>query len=246
MRLGQLSRKLSLKPSDIQSFLTEKGQVAEAGPNTRLTNDQVLLVVRHFDPSQEAAILKEDSAPDSVEESAAGESVPEVEQSQENADIGTMATAPDTQSETPPEVIRAPKQELPGLKVVGKIELKDPKKKETAEPSASDAPETAPASAPEQRHERPARPPRRENAQQRTWKNPLEAQREREARERREKQKQEREREKERRTQQYLKKVKSAPTKPVRKQEETVVEAQVDTRPAPKTWLGKIARWLTT
>jgi hypothetical protein len=244
MRLGQLSRKLGLKPSDIQSFLTEKGQVAEAGPNTRLTTDQVVLAVRHFDPSQEAAILKEDSTTDLVEESAPVETVPEVEQPSENIEIETVASAPDTPSETPPEVIRAPKQELPGLKVVGKIELKDPKKKEVPEPVAGEEEQSTTASAPAQRRERQPKPLRRETTQQRTWKNPLEVQREREAHERQEKEKQEREREKERRTQQYLKKVKSAPTKPVRRQEESVVETE--TTPAPKTWLGKIARWLTS
>lgn len=240
MRLGQLSRKLGLTPSEIHRFLSDKGQAVEAGLNTRLTDDQVLLAVRHFDPSQESAILREDSDASTLEESAAVETVPDVRQVQENVEIENTATADDIQSETPPEVIRAPKQELPGLRVVGKIELKEPKKKETAEQS------TAGDGQPATSESGQTRPPRRERPEQRTWRNPLEVQRQREAHEREEKLKRERELEKERRTQQYLKKVKSTPTKPIRKQEETVVETQVETKPAPKTWLGKIARWLTS
>jgi hypothetical protein len=244
MRLGQLSRKLGLKPSDIHDFLKQKNPAVEANPNTRLTDEQVLLAIRHFDPSLETAIMKEESEVDTREDvNPPTETVPEVEQSNEQIAIESTETAPDSQVETAPEVIRVQKQELPGLRVVGKIELKEPKKKE-APPSAEESPEPAPQGE-QPKPQRPSRPIRRDQPQ-RTWKNPLEAQRQREAEERREKRQQEIQREKEKRTQQYLKKVKSAPTKAVRKQEETIVETEVETRPAPKTWLGKIARWLTT
>jgi hypothetical protein len=250
MRLGQLSRKLGLKPSDIQTFLNGIG--VESGPNTRLTDDQVLIAVRHFDPSKEASILNEVSLPELSEEvipvPAEQEQVPEVHAEALPIEEAVQTTEP-AEAEAPieiiPEVIRAPKLELPGLKVVGKIELKDPKKKENPEQQPAEGVPASPPVNPE-RPDRPARPIRRERPVQRNWSNPLETQRQREAEERREKRAQELQAQKDRRTQKYLKKVKSAPTKPVRRQEETVVETQTETRPVPKTWLGKFARWLTT
>jgi hypothetical protein len=251
MRLGQLSRKLGLKPSDIQAFLGGTG--LEAGPNARLTDDQVLQAVRHFDPSREATIFTEPTAPEPVEEPAAVAVAPEqhteplLELPMEEVAPQSREAEPELPLEIAPEVIRAPKLELPGLRVVGKIELKDPKKKESSEQPAGETPagaESSPAR-PAERPDRPARPIRRERPQ-RTWSNPMEQQRQREADERRAKREEEIQREKDRRTQKYLKKVKSAPTKPVRRQEETVVETQVETKPVPKTWLGKFARWLTT
>ena len=233
MRLGQLSRKLSLRASDIQSFLTEKKQAIEGGLNSRLTDDQVLLVVRHFAPSQEVGILDESVNQDAAEEPAPAETPSDA--NQEGAQDAIQSTQ-EQPLEAATEVIRAPKQELPGLKVVGKIELREARKKESSEPPVQGT-EPAP--------DRPLRPIRKESPQ-RSWRNPLEVQRQREAEERRQHRKEELEREKERRTQNYLKKVKSAPTRPVRRQEETVVETQVESRPAPRTWLGKFARWLTT
>jgi hypothetical protein len=251
MRLGQLSRKLGLKPSDIQTFFGSQNQGVEAGPNTRLTDEQVLQAVRYFDPSREAGFLNETAAAEPAEVVSSAAAVHEdisVPPAELHPVDEVTEQSPIQEEEVPvedvPEVIRAPKLELPGLKVVGKIELKDPKKKENPEQPAEESPATG-GPAPE-RPDRPARPLRRERPQQRNWSNPLEQQRQREADERREKREQELQREKDRRTQKYLKKVKSAPTKPVRRQEETVVETQMDTKPMPKTWLGKFARWLTT
>jgi hypothetical protein len=246
MRLVQLSRKLALKPSDIQGFLANIYPGAEIGQNSRLTDEQVLQVVRHFDPTKEGTILNEAPVQEPVEPAAEVSIVEEPAQqpkSTEEAVVAVTAEAEPVEEaplETTPEVIRVQKQELPGLRVLGKIELKEPKKKES-----TDGP-VEPAESAEARPVRPARPARREQPQQRTWRNPLEVQRQREIEEREERRRQQLEQEKARKTQKYLKKVKSAPTKPVRRQEETVIESQVEVKPVPRTWLGKLARWLTT
>jgi hypothetical protein len=245
MRLGQLARKLSLKPADIQGLLLERNQTVDFNPNTRLTDEQVTLVVRHFQPSMEASILQAPSSPEAASpvaelvEIPSEDPEPTMELTVEPTEQ-TGAEAPlseDTAAITEAEVIRAPKLELPGLRVLGKIELKESRKKEASAMSTEDASQRT--------TDRPVRPVNREK-QQRQWKNPLEQQRQREAQEREEKRAREIEADKQRRTQKYLNKVKSVPTKRVRRDEDTEVEVVADVRPAPKTWLGKLARWLTT
>lgn len=67
-----------------------------------------------------------------------------------------------------------------------------------------------------------------------------------EAREAERKKKEKAEREKERRTSHYYSKVRSVPTKAVRKVEEQTVVEEIDTKEPPKTIFGKFLRWLTT
>lgn len=237
MRLAQLARKLSLKPAEVHAFLAERGHVLELNPNTRITDDQVLLAIRHFDPSLEGGLSPEEptveGVPDVTDEPEVVETAPSAEIPAEPAAL----EAADSQAlPVEPEIIRAPKAELPGLRVVGKIELKEPRKKEPEPPANDKQP------VPERKPTRPYR----ENKQQRSWKNPLEAERQRQAREREEQRERELELEKQRRTQKYLKKVKSVPTKRVRREDESDVEVIEDVKPAPKTWLGKFGRWLTT
>jgi len=260
MRLAQLARKLGVKPADVQKLLTTGDQTLELNTNARLTDEQVVAAVRHFDPVLEATIFQEPAQSDHVGDisereeqepvnGAALEPGIDSQESVEQAIVSAFENAVDEAPETEPEVIRAPKLELPGLKVVGKIELKEPKKKTDVAGETGQAGELKPDG-----EARPEREPRRERqatssrrqASPRQWKNPLEAERQREASDREEKRKKDLELKKEQRTQKYLKKVKSVPTKPVRRREEEVVEVQEDTRPAPKTWLGKFARWLTT
>jgi hypothetical protein len=258
MRLAQLARKLGVKPADVQAFLTTGDQNLELNTNARLTDEQVVVAVRHFDPALEATIFQEPAQGEPAADGDRGEQptvdsdlAKPVSGSPEQIEQVSVPTFENTVDESGPEteVIRAPKLELPGLKVVGKIELKEPKKKTEVEgdPPQEATPvgdgDTIPQREP--RQERPPRPVRRQ-APPRQWKNPLEAQRQHEAREREEQRARELELKKEQRTQKYLRKVKSVPTKPVRRREEEVVEIQEDTRPMPKTWLGKFARWLTT
>ena len=118
MRLGQLSRRLGLKASDIQAFLKQLDQSVEAGPNTRLTDEQVALAVRHFDPAQEAAILAENTVGEKEEVVAVPEETQSPEAPAEIVESSTDETTGESSTETTveptPEVIRVQKQELPG------------------------------------------------------------------------------------------------------------------------------------
>jgi len=139
------------------------------------------------------------------------------------------------------EVIKAPKVELQGLKVLGKIELPETKKKVVEEPAAIESTE-------ERRpRNNDRRNPRRERTEsQRPWKNPIQLQREQEAQEAEQKKKEKLERDKELRTQNYMKKVKPAPTKSIKRMEDAVDVAPEEVVEAPKTLWGKIVRWFNT
>jgi hypothetical protein len=159
-----------------------------------------------------------------------------------------ILSEPETIQEKP-EVIKAPKVELSGLKVLGKIELPEQKKKEqlapdsVAETTKTDIQEQ-PRQRPERRKELPAKS-RREGTEQ-PWRNPIALQREHEARETEERKRAAAEREKERRKEHYLKRVKvGQPTKPARIIDEPVEEhitRNNDER--PRSLWGRFMKWL--
>jgi hypothetical protein len=245
MRLGQLARKLSLRPSQLVDFLAESNIITEEGSNTRLADDHTEMIVRHFAPER----LEEITKP-ATEEIILVESAPIIEepvQIEETESQNPVAlieeSSEDTQPEAEPEVIRVQKIELSGLKVLGKIDLPEPKKKESkAEGETSSG---------EERPERKGRNPKskqpRTERDQRTWRNPLEVQRKREARELEERKKAELEREKEKKKNHYQSKVKQVQRpKKDKAVKATVAIKKPDTRPVPKTLLGKFLRWWTT
>ncbi len=248
MRLGQLARKLALRPSQIVDFLSTQQVHLEEGSNARIEDDRVVEIVKHFAPErlQEVVInLKSEAdlvAPvvEVVEETINQEVI--VEAVTISEPVHSIVDA----SQEKPEVIKAPKVELTGLKVLGKIELPEPKKKEVVSEGATTESETP---AIDERKSRPVKrefKPRKEFASQQPWRNPIAQQREREAQEAEEKKKAAAEREKERRKDNYLKKVKvSQPTKAVKlyeEQEES--QGAKPTKPAPKTLWGKFINWL--
>lgn len=236
MRLGQLARKLTLRQSDIIDFLAQRNIRIDESSNTRLEDDHVILIMKHYAPAQE----------DEVREALATETA-EPEQAVEKEDISELEPVENSvedESVSLPDVIRVPKIELSGLKVVGKIELPETKKKEPEFPTPEPTPGTDPE--PEKkkvdrkavRHKKPGR-------DHRQGANPITQQREREAREAAEKRRIEAEREKEKRKQHYHNKVKSIrPTKPVKPArmvqppQPRVIEKQ------PTSLLGKFWRWL--
>jgi hypothetical protein len=200
MRIGQLARQLGVSPTDISGFLAGQNIDTEGGANVRLSDDVVGKVIQHFAPEKPAEEIEQIiQQEDVVEEEAPTE---------------------------PLEVIRVNKVELQGLKVLGKIDLPEPKKK--TEPPV------------------PPREPRKEQPkrEQRAWKNPMEQKRQQEAREKERKRKEEADRLKEKRTNHYYNKVKSVPTKPVRKIEEQTVVEDLEVKDPPKTLIGKFWRWL--
>ena len=220
MRIGQLARRLALPPSDIMAFLNARGIETEAGVNSRLNQDQMVVVVNHFAPEKAAEIfapavseepqIQSDLSSELVDKKMAND-VSELKsqdvKTSELQDIMTSSQEEVTMSEesviesvdnviadiTPEniipeqlEVIRVSKVELQGLKVLGKIELPQPKKKDTIE-----GVEGEPVEGTEQSTEIPTAPverrPRREVTKrndrretQRTWTNPLETKRQQE------------------------------------------------------------------
>lgn len=247
MRLGQLARKLSLRPSQLVDFLASNDIKSEEGSNTRLTDAHTRMIVQYFAPESLEEIMKP-----AVKE--VDQSEPETEPGPEEAvtmESESKATESNVsgedrveEQETEPEVIRVQKIELSGLKVLGKIELPEPKKKEPKPESESTEEEKTKS---EKRGPSKSKHPGRER-DQRTWRNPLDAQRKREAREMEEKRRAELEREKERKRSHYENKVKHVqrPKKTKTVKEAVIVSNRVDKRPAPKTWIGKFLRWWTT
>lgn len=249
MRLGQLARKLSLRPSQLVDFLAEKNIQTEEGSNTRIADEHARLIVMHFSPESLEEIMKpvaeetSQTEPESVVEEPVqiDESIPAAAE-QKTAEQGVVSGDKLVHEQAEPEVIRVQKIELSGLKVLGKIELPEPKKKEPkpeGETSGEEQQRT------ERRNPAKSKHPKRD---QRTWRNPLEVQRQREARELEERRKAELEREKEKRKHHYQNKVKQVkqPKRVKPLNEQVAVKKPVDTRPVPKTWLGKFLRWWTT
>lgn len=259
MRLGQLARKLSLRPAQIVEFLSQHNIQIEDNSNTRIEDQHTELVVNHFAPGtfQQVATLA-----DEPEEVASVEmDIPVTEGGPTEIPVQAENSEPQVNAET--EVIRVQKIELSGLKVLGKIELPEPKKKEpvvekTEEgvDATPDAATETPAAAPERKRDnnrneryRDKRSSHQKRDRPREWKNPLEQQREREAREAEEKKRMALEREKEKRKRHYEEKRKAQiqNKRPKAAKEQPVVQKKkVDTRPVPKTWFGKFLRWWTT
>lgn len=259
MRLGQLARKLAVRPSELVEFLTTKNIATESGSNTRLEEQTMRAVVQHFAPTRVEELMAEDEQAEVTPQPALivePEIIPEpTVKSVEPIDKITEPVIALADSNLPEEenksaeveVIKAAKVELQGLKVIGKIELPEVNKKPPTEAVESSTPSTTPQAERRVRSaERNGSNPQRERTQQREWINPIALQREKEAEEAERKRKADIEREKEKRTQKYLSKVKSAPIKSMKRSQEYVEEIEDDVIPPPKTWLGKLFRWFRT
>jgi hypothetical protein len=249
MRLGQLARKLSLRPAQIVEFLAVQGIRIEENSNTRMQDNHVMLVVQQYAPESLSSITIE---PDEVVNE---EPVAEVQTESELPAVPEEVQQPKESVHTPTqeiEVIRVPKIELSGLKVLGKIELAELKIKEAPgevpvalnDPPSEDVPSVKAEVKPRKRSgKRDHKKPQKANNQ--SWKNPLEVQREREAKEAEERKKQMIAREKEKRKQYYEEKVKAA-AKPKRvkpKDDQSEEVPSTVQKPEPKTLLGKFLRW---
>lgn len=228
------------------------GVVTDVAPEVEVVEAAAPVVAEAAEPEPEFA----DAGPvaQNLEDVVAGEPVQVSSESETAAEL--------------PDVIKAPKVSLAGLKVLGKIELPEPKKKEAAAPENTTAgapgePES-PAVVPQQPQER--RPRRERDGRDgdrrdgkdadgqrsrrgdnrrgdKPRKNPVALQREREAYEAQLKREAQAKAEKERRTQHYHNRVKSVPTKPARLIREQTEEITDDHTSTPKTWIGKFWKW---
>jgi hypothetical protein len=251
MRLGQLARKLALRPSQIVDYLARQEFFPEEGSNARLSDEVTERVILHFAPDRLKEILGADE--NNAETIPPTHEEPVIIHTAEEVIPIEVEVAPTvTGTEEKPEVIKAPKVELSGLKVLGKIELPESKKKSVP---VSESPAGAPQEEkPEVKENKPRISERKNQSQrkdsykQRPARNPIAEQREQKAREEEEKRKARAEREKEKRTQYYLQRVKTGqPTKSMKIVSEPVESfTHTDVKPAPKTWWGKFMRWLNT
>lgn len=273
MRLGQLARKLSLTPSEVVQFLSRQNIVLAEDSNAKLQDEHVELLLKAYGKAETAQVPEsetpEANRPLQVEQEALPES-----QDESTEQVSDQAPDTDTSEErggqagqdeimTPEvELIRAPKVALPGLKVVGKIELPEKKKPETPESTAAEEPhvtetmsdgehagesQQATRPAPRQPARKNARPDQRRGRENKPRKNPIALRREREAYEAEQRKKEEARRRKELRTDRYLKKIQPPEYKPRKKQleeEYEVLEETVAQVTPPKTWLGRLWRWL--
>jgi len=248
MRLGQLARKLAIRPSQIVDYLSTQQIYLEEGSNAKLNDEHVNRIVQHFAPDR----LKEIAADIKTEEVENIVTAPliisEPSPDREDPKVERVEGELDTKLERP-EVIKAPKVELSGLKVLGKIELPEAKKKE--KPAVDLVAEVTKTEIQEQRRPKPetrkqvSTKSNREGSQQ-SWRNPIALQREREAREAEERKKEAAEREKDRRKEHYLKRVKvGQPTKPARIIDEPV-EQNITQNPdkRPRGLWGRFIKWL--
>lgn len=159
IRLNQAARKLNVGIDTVVEFLSEKGHEIERSPNTKLTPDQYAILAKEYADSahekEEASGLTIGSkSGDNVVITA--EVAPEKEETIKEEEIlitdNTQATVedappaeekPEESAKTEESSVDSPK--LQGIKVVGKIDLGDKKKKEEEEPKVEEkAPEAEP------------------------------------------------------------------------------------------------------
>ncbi len=252
MRLAQLSRKFSVRPAEIVDLLARHNIALEPSANAKVEGAALTIVIAHFAPQSREEDERGQEIVVSEPPTELSETSEPVEAPEPVAAIEETKPSEEPQSNESEEltllnevggVIKAPKVELKGLKVLGKIELPEPRKKEEAAPKTQEeSREERPGTRPENR-ERKER--RQRTSPRRDSRNPVALERERLAREAAEKRKEEIEREKERRKQHYHKKVNpKGPTKAVRRFEEHETLSQEPEK--PKSLWGKIVRWLTT
>jgi hypothetical protein len=256
MRLGQLARKLAIRQSEIVEFLAANNIPMDESSNTRLEEDQVILIMKQFAPAStgDAAGALIPSGTPNVADVPFPAEVPTKREVQ-NERTGTedksleISLPSHTAEEVKSEVIKAPKVELSGLKVVGKIDLTELKKKETPSSGIESTDENSGQAEKKQQAEG-RKPPtfRKERTDQRARRNPIALQREREAQEADRKRQAKVEQEKEQRTKNYYKKVRgSAPTKRIKMVDEPTAEmTAAELRDTPRTWVGRFFNWLKT
>ena len=223
MRLGQLARQLSIKPDDIVKFLGSQNIAIDNSNNARIDDSHVELILQRFAPNNES--LKQQVS-----------ELPELPEAEPESPL-TMQDIqpPETSEESIPDLIKAPKIELPGLRVLGKIDLPEKKK---PEPQAEE----------EQKERLPVSPRRiQRNTPPRGQRNSIALAREQDEREKKQTQEEQREKDKQRKTEFYMKRLRpQPPTKAARIVNEDYAEMPPLEREKPKTLWGRFTRWLNT
>ena len=269
MRLGQLARKYGVSLHEITSYLQEVDpESKKLGRNSKLDDNMTALVAEHFEnldllndpdatpleapPQQDDEVADtsgtEETTEDLVDELPKDDEIDKpVERSEEEV-IATdkLLEILESEEESPDlskiTLIKAPKKELEGLKVVGKIELPEPKIKKTEETETSKKEDIR------GKRNRKQRPQLSEEEKE---KNRLKAKRKKEQYEARQekrrkaKEKQRRKALNKARYQEKLQKHKDTQPKPKAKSEESST-TDAATQAPPKTIFGKFWRWMNT
>lgn len=259
MRVSQLARKLNILPADVLAALPKEAVLEEGAYNARLTLAQVEEVVRFFRPAEWEKFMEElrlsAEEPEAIPVTSREHpiSVPEPEvASQPQTSSQSLLDNKDSSAEAGPaaqpqeiEVIRAPKVELPGLRVVGKIEIPEKKKPEHAEQAK---PEALLVNRPKR-----SRTQGYEKAVQRNQKNPIAVARERAKREAERERKKQAELQKKKKAERYQKKIaerrammanRSRPKVTTQESEVVTENISVSSSAEQLTWWQRFKKWL--
>lgn len=201
MRLGKLARTVSLKPKELIEFLSNQGKESYTHANSKVSEEEVRFVLNHFGiklptepeneiPNEEQKPILEvdhklvsETSETQTEEIETNIIEPAVEllHVEHSKKVNDQNSVPEV--ELPDiEVIKAPKIELPGLKVLGKIDLPEKVKKDPEEISEPTTDESDDKNYTNKRR-RNQRDPRGNKRQSRPFDadyNPVKAKRERE------------------------------------------------------------------
>lgn len=276
MRLGQLSRKIGVQPSRISTFLEEKNYTLEAGSNSKLTEEQGELIKAHFDYVEEETVpavnnteLNKEIVPivDVLQKEEATKKAEPLEDGEETSESDTreiiekelvaeinneknveeLEYATETDED---KVIRAPKLKLEGLKVVGKIDLPEPKVKEEVTPT-TDNTETPTVKVKEKPVRRKINQHKNHNTRPQKRTLTLEEKRAKKERERKRRNKEASAKKKQMKMAHYESKMRERElTSPKKSKRKTVKNEQQNTpemtSPVPKSLFGKFLHWLNT
>jgi hypothetical protein len=263
MRLGQLARKLSIRPSAIVDYLAEQHIASDEGTNTKLSEETTRAIILHFNPSLLTAItepstadtpsttvtIQDDVIHEEVVESSSIEDTP-VKEELIDERIENPTAAEEEHPLANVDIIKAPKVSLAGLKVLGKIDLPEPKKKDLEEATVEPTSDVIPSKKPIEKNTRERKQLKFQGDRKRrnSTHNPIALQREKEAREAEEKRREQIKREKEIRTQRYHQRVKpTVPTKPARIYDEPLLQLKDhQQKTEPTSWWGRFWRWYTS
>lgn len=140
MRLSQLARKLNVGTSTIVDHLADKGFDIENKPNTKVTGEQVGMLMSEF---QESALDKEEASELTIgkrhrnmvidaqhHEGAQSDSEDSNEEEVTIQNLGTTSSTAKKEDDEQKDKVESSSPKLQGIKVVGKIDLDKPSTKQ--------------------------------------------------------------------------------------------------------------------
>lgn len=164
MRLVQLARKLGVTQNEIIRFLSNQGiDIGQSG-NVKVADEHIQLIYSHFGHPVEETVEEETmdktateplilssqtisetiETPQTEQAEAIDENKDEEERPAEVRAEETEDIAKEKDKQEKVEVIRAKKIKLEGIKVLGKIDLPEPPKKEESTDESEDQPKSEP------------------------------------------------------------------------------------------------------